>query len=814
MRSGVQTARHPLRFFGPLLLGVLFGTALQLQQSSLSGLWVYGALVLVALGVLVWLGLPPDNVAIPPRRVALGVVFLASSVLAFGLTGLRAQVYLHSALAPALEGQNIAVVGVVAGLTQRNDQGVRFRLDVESAERDGRPVRLPAKVQLVWYGGVVGRGDGAGEPRGELQRQPEALRAGQRWAFTVRLKAPHGTVNPFGFDYELWQWEQGVQAIGYVRAGPRDPAPRYVGTGHRYGIDSARQQVRERIVTRVADAKAAGWLSALVVGDQASIDRVDWNVFRATGVAHLMSISGLHITMFAWFASAVLRWVWRRSGRLCLCLPAPQAASVGGLGLAVAYALFSGWGVPAQRTVLMLGCVVGLRLLGLRWPWYRVWLLACAVVVLADPWALLQAGFWLSFVAVGVLFATDVRGPAPDAHRLAVYVKTMVREQWVITLALTPLCLLLFGQVSVVGLLANMLAIPWVTLVVTPLAMLGVLWGDVWVLAAMAVSALGAVLAWLAQWPLAMVSVAQTPWWFAAAGVAAGVLLVLRVPWRLRLCALPLVLPVLLWQPHLPSVGHFELLGADVGQGNAVLVRTAHHALLYDAGPRYSQDSDAGHRVLVPLLRALDTQLDTLVVSHRDADHSGGAGAVLAMQPQTHLLSSLEAGNPLQAGRSATPCMAGQSWQWDGVTFEVLHPSADDYATARRPNTLSCVLRVSNGVHTALLVGDIEVAQEQRLVAAQAPLRAEVLLVPHHGSQTSSSEVFLDAVAPRWALVQSGYRNRYGHPTSAVLARYAQRGILVLESPHCGAMTWSTEVSNAPSCRRQTHQRYWQHRAP
>jgi len=691
---------------------------------------------------------------------------------------------------------------------------VRFRFDVESAEMAGRSARLPAKVQLMWYAGVVGRGDGVGEPIGELQRQPEFLRAGQRWAFTVRLKAPHGTVNPFGFDYELWQWEQGVQATGYVRAGPRDPPARYLGTSQHYWVDQARQQVRERIVTSVPDPKAAGWLSALVVGDQASIDREDWDVFRATGVAHLMSISGLHITMFAWFASAVLSWVWRRSGRLCLWLPAPQAASVGGLALAVAYALFSGWGVPAQRTVLMLGCVVALRLSGLRWPWYRVWLLACAVVVLADPWALLQAGFWLSFVAVGVLFATDVRAQKPDTNRVTGHFMTMVREQWVITLALTPLCLLLFGQVSLVGLLANMLAIPWVTLVVTPLAMLGVLWGDVWALAAIAVSCLGRVLAWLAQWPLATVSVAQAPWWFAAAGVAAGVLMVLRVPWSLRLCALPLMLPVLLWQPRLPSMGHFELLGVDIGQGNAVLIRTAHHALLYDAGPRYSQDSDAGHRVLVPLLRALDTQLDTVVVSHRDSDHSGGAAAVLAMQPHANLLSSLEEGNPLQAVRHATPCVAGQSWQWDGVTFQVLHPLGDDYASARRPNTLSCVLRVSNGQHTALLVGDIEVAQEQRLVAAQAPLGADVLLVPHHGSNTSSSGPFLDAVAPRWAWVQAGYRNRYGHPASAVLARYAQRGILVLDSPHCGAMTWSTQTPEAPSCRRQTHQRYWHHRAP
>ena len=500
-----------------------------------------------------------------------------------------------------------------------------------------------------------------------------------------------------------------------------------------------------------------------------------------------------------------------------MALPAPHAALAGGVLLATAYAVFSGWGVPAQRTCLMLATVAALRLCGLRWPWPHVWMLACAVVVACDPWALLQPGFWLSFVAVGVLFASNlgaVYAHPEGAEGLKNYIFSGLREQWVVTLALTPLTLLLFGQVSVVGLLANAVAIPWMTLLVTPLALLGVVWPPVWELAAAAVNILLVYLQWLAAWPWASIALAMPPLWAGVVGMIGGVVLVLPWGWQMRLMGVPLLLPVLLWQAPLPPHGAFELLAADVGQGNAVLVRTAGHALLYDAGPRYSLESDAGHRVLVPLLQALHTQLDTLVLSHRDTDHVGGAPAVLAMQPYAQVLSSIAADNPLQALRPAQRCEAGQHWEWDGVAFDVLHPQAADYATAAKPNALSCVLRVSNRLQTALLVGDIEQSQEARLVASGAPLKAQVLLVPHHGSKTSSSPAFLDAVAPQWALVQSSYRNRFAHPAAPVLERYQERHIAVLDSPHCGAATWRSTVPQEVLCVREQERRYWHHRVP
>jgi len=390
----------------------------------------------------------------------------------------------------------------------------------------------------------------------------------------------------------------------------------------------------------------------------------------------------------------------------------------------------------------------------------------------------------------------------------------MLREQWVVTVALTPLTLLLFGQVSVVGLLANALAIPWVTLVITPLAMAGVALAPLWQLAAWAMRALEVYLHWLAALPFATVSMPAPPLWAGAAGVLGGLLLAMRLPWHARLLGLPLLVPVLLWQAPRPDPGQFEVLAADIGQGNAVIVRTAAHTLVYDSGPRYSPESDAGHRVLVPLLRALDERVDTLMLSHRDSDHTGGAAAVLAMQPQAALLSSIEDGHELQALRPSQRCAAGQRWQWDGVDFQVLHPRSADYQAAGKPNAMSCVLRISNGAHTALLAGDIEQAQEARLAQQGAALRADLLLVPHHGSKTSSSDAFLNVVQPSLAVVQAGYRNRFGHPAAPVLERYRTRAIQVIDSPHCGAATWHSAQALEVTCERQLAPRYWHHRFP
>jgi len=792
---------------------------------------------------------------------AIFVCATAVAIAAFCAVSLRAQARLDERLPAALEGRDVIVTGVVAQLPRTGVQGTRFLFEIESAWHEGRPVALPRLVSLGWYRGA--------EPDALLLGPQTEVRAGERWRFTVRLRRPHGPFNPGGFDLELWLFERGIGATGQVRSRVGDVAVRLAEKAGA-PVERARQQVRDAIERRLfpaaagadapagggeprhvpdgSDARAAGRIAgviaALAVGDQAAIDRDDWDLFRVTGVAHLMSISGLHVTMFAWLAGGVAGWLWRRSGRAMQWLPAPLAARWGGVGLALAYAVFAGWGVPAQRTVCMLAGVAALRSLGVRWPLHAVLLVAAGLVVALDPWAITQPGFWLSFAAVGLLAASEPWGAqradgggalarlarVEPAARLGQVVRAALRTQAVATIGLAPLSLVFFQQVSPVGFAANLVAIPVVTLLVTPLALLGMLLPPLWDVAGLVLSALMAVLQALAPsvptdgtaaspsaWP-AVWHAAAAPPWAMAAGLIGGLVAVLPLPWTHRALALPLMLPLLLPPVSRPAEGQFELVALDIGQGTAALVRTRRHLLVYDTGPALSPESDAGSRLVVPLLRRRgETVIDHLVLSHRDSDHVGGAAAVLAATSARRLSSSLEPTHPLlqrarARGAEVAPCERGQQWTWDGVRFEMLHPLAGELATpGQRPNAVSCVLRISVGAQSVLLTGDIEAAQEAALLERDAAaLRARVLLVPHHGSRTSSTPAFIDAVAPEIAVAQAAYRSRFGHPAADVVARYEARSIVLARSDRCGAFTLRS--GGAPRCEREAARRYWHHR--
>ncbi len=795
---------------GLLAAGWLAGVGLQLQQPALwSAAWLWslfaGSLAAALLGVFLrrrW------------RTPGWALLSLALAGLAFCSTSYRAASLLADHLPAALEGQDVVVTGVISRLPRASLSGTRFVFDVDSATHQGQPVRVPERLSLGWYRGF--------DNEALLGGPPEELRAGQRWRLTLRLRQPHGSFNPHGFDLELWLFEQGIRAGGSVRAvagAVNDKLADEVA----YPVERERQWLRDAIYRQVPDGAAAGVLAALVIGDQAAIDREGWDLFRITGVAHLMSISGLHVTMFAWLAGAAVGWLWRRSPRLMQRCPAPTAGRWGGLVLAAAYALLAGWGVPAQRTVWMIGVVVLLRSLGLRWPLPLVLLVAAVVVTALDPWALLQAGFWLSFMAVGLLMTSEPAGAlaleAPAAapqptrwKRLLASVRSGLRTQLIATIGLAPLSMLFFQQISIVGFVANLLAIPLVTLVITPLGLLGVLLPPLWTVAGWLVQGLSWFLQVLAAWPLAVWTAAAAPPWAAACGLLAAVLAVLPLPWRLRLCSLPLMLPLLWPAVPWPEQGQFELVAVDVGQGTAVLLRTRSRLLVYDAGPTYSPDADAGGRVLLPLLRARgERQVDLLMLSHRDTDHVGGAASLMAGLPVRAISSSLVDEHPLlQRGLPHRRCAAGQAWVWDGVQFEVLHPLPDAPLAGIKPNALSCVLRVQGAAGSLLLTGDIEAAQEAALLQrAAAGLKSDVLLVPHHGSRTSSTAGFLEAVAPRTAVAQAAYRSRFGHPAPDVEARYRDRGIVFLRSDRCGAWTWAADGQTR--CERLAARRYWHH---
>jgi len=697
-------------------------------------------------------------------------------------------------LAPELEGRDIDVVGVVSSLPARLERGLRFEFEVESAPNGER---LPKKLLLSWYRSPSKPGEiPTEEQAAPLERE---VHPGERWLLTLRLRRPHGNVNPHGFDYEAWLLERGIGATGYVR---QKGAQRPLGSRDSFFdlIEKTREAIRDRFERQLGATPAAGILVALAVGDQRAISAEEWRLFNRTGVTHLMSISGLHVTLVSGLAAWLLAAGWRRVPQATLRLPARKGAAAAAIVAALGYTLLAGFAVPAQRTFYMVTVVAAALWSGRIASPARTLALALAVVVAMDPWAPLSPGLWLSFGAVALIFYVS-----REEHRAMQWAKM----QWAITLGLAPAALLLFGQVSVAGPLANAVAIPVVSIVVTPLALAG---------AVLPVPAILDVAAWLVEWllqflewcaalPGALWEQHVPPLWSVAAALAgAAWLLAPRgVPWRA--CGLALMVPAFVVAPPAPAAGSAWITALDVGQGLAVTVRTASRTLLYDAGPAFGAGADSGGRIVVPALRAAGvSRVDAMVLSHEDIDHIGGALTLLETFEVDALHSSLPAAHPLNALAAARRCAAGQAWEWDGVRFEFLHPAAGQ---SYKRNDGSCVLRIAAAGGVMLLTGDIERLAEEVLLKNGEKLRADVLLVPHHGSRTSSTAPFLAAVAPRAAVVTSGYRNRFGHPSPEVLERYRAAGVRVLRTDLDGATRIYLEEGISIATERALRGRYW-----
>lgn len=747
-----------------------------------------------------WLGAAGTAVLFLSRRRLLWLP--AAFALGFAWALFMAQHRLADRLAPELEGRDLEVVGVVASLPAPGERSLRFEFEPEFAAGHP-PATLPRRILLSWYRSA------------RWEDQPAvldgAVHPGERWRFTVRLRRPHGLVNPHGFDYEAWLLEKGVGATGYVRAAGKG-FPEKLGARNSLAdrIEQIRESVRDRFKRVLGETPASGILAALAVGDQRSISAEEWRLFNRTGVTHLMSISGLHVTLVSGLCAWLLSSLWRRSTALMARLPARKAGAAAAIAGALGYTLVAGFAVPAQRTFWMVTVVALALWAGRIASPARTLALALAAVLLADPWAVLSAGFWLSFGAVALIFLVA----RDEGSRLAQW----ARVQWAITLGLAPAALFLFAQVSVVGPLANAVAIPVVSAVVTPLALLAAAlpWDPLLAPAAWLLERLLQFLEWCGALPVAVWQQHAPPIWtvlLALAGVA-WLLGPRGLPWRAS--GIALMAPAIALPAPSPATGEAWITTLDVGQGLAVLVRTANRALLYDAGPAFGADADSGERVIAPYLRAEGVgALDTMVLTHHDTDHVGGALSVVENVEVGELISSLPAGHPL-LGAVAGPrrCAAGERWAWDGVRFELLHPAAAD-ARARKSNDLSCVLKVSAGGRAMLLTGDIERSSEAALVArAPAALAADVLLVPHHGSRTSSTAEFVAAVGARWAVIPVGYRNRFGHPNAEVLERHSALKTRLFRTDRDGAVTVRLHRDGLEvQGERRARPRYW-HDAP
>lgn len=766
------------------------------QQSELPGRAGLGA---IALSVAILLVAALTVCRFKPLRQALWAV--AFGIGGFAIAACVAQARLSDTLPAEWEGRDIDLVGVVASLPQDNGRRIRFELDVERVITPHASV--PQRIVLSWWH-AVGRPDPLAGPG--------RLRAGERWRLTVRLRRPHGNANPHGFDYEAWLFERALRASGYVRRAPSNRRLEALVQRPRYWIERARELARTRIMSALPEAPYAGVIAALVIGDQRAIPAEQWRVFTRTGVNHLMSISGLHVTMVSGLIFALVFSLWRHSAWV-LRVPARKMATLAGLATAFAYALLSGFAVPAQRTLFMLTVVAAALWLGTIESPAIVLAAALFIVLLLDPWAVLAPGFWLSFGAVATIMYVTTR----RVGQLR-WLPAFGRIQIAVTLALVPLLLAMFQQVSIVSPVANALAIPVVSLVVVPISLIGTIvpFDFVLQLAHATVSGCLFVLNRLSELPAAVwVQHAPRPWTIVLATGAVLLLLAPRGTPGRWLGGLGL-LPMLLIGPPPLERGALQIAVLDVGHGVAILIRTSGHALLYDTGPSFGRDSDSGSRIIVPYLRSVGVRrLDGVVVSHDDNDHAGGAVSVLQAVPVAWLMSSLPDGHPLALmPEHSFRCHTGQQWQWDGVHFEILHPTPESYDDSRiKDNDRSCVLRIESEAMRVLLTADIERRSEYELIASHAArLRADILLAPHQGSRTSSEAAFLAAVQPRIVIFPVGYRNRFGHPHRDVLGRYLARGVRVFRTDRDGAVLIESGRSSPPriTAFRSVYRRYWQ----
>lgn len=789
----------------------LLGVGVLQMQPSLGGREFYlmvlaGGLGLAAAGALLARRASPAACR-PWLRAALLAVL--AFVAGFGWAGLRAEARLGDALAGTLEGVDVVVRGRIASLPQAVGEGWRFVFEVEAdgvgadgfGADEGKGGEGKAGEERA---GVAGVGE-TGVPQHLLlswypdRRAPAVLPAltpGERWQFVVRLKRPHGFVNPFGFDYEAWLLERGVRATGYVRADARllerEPAD-FMQRVHRL-----RAQLREQILGALADAPHAAILVALGVGDQQGIRAQDWAAFRRTGIGHLVSISGLHVALVGLLCGGGLGAVWRRVPALVLRLPAQKARAVAALAGASAYALLAGMGIPVLRAWLMLAVVVLAMLSGRAVMPSRVLAIALFVVLVVDPWAVLSAGFWLSFGAVAVILAcTGGRLRAMSGWRAA------LRIQLALGVALSPLLLALFQSFPLVSPLANLFAVPLVSFVITPLvlAALALPTPVLLVPAHAATAVMMAGVERLAALEHALWEQAPPPPWLLGAGLVAVGLVLLPRATPGRLAAPALLLALLSWQPPRPAAGAFRAVVLDVGQGLAVHVQTRSRDLLFDAGPAYGGDADAGSRVVLPYLRAAGVRrLDVLLLSHEDIDHVGGAASVLQGIAVGEVIAGQPAGAPpwgqtLRPDTAMRGCAAGQTWFWDGVRFEILHPASAGGEDGRlaHDNNHSCVLRVRTAGGALLLTGDIEAVAERAILVRHGAeaLAAEVVVSAHHGSRSSSSAAFVAATRATEVIHAAGYRNAFGHPHAQVRERWAG----------AGARNWRTDSQGAVEAR-------------
>lgn len=646
------------------------------------------------------------------------------------------------------------------------------------------------------------------------------VQIGDTFKASLSLRALHAPLQLEGFDVHQYWMSQGIGGLAVLKSAPLVQQDSN-GFAPLFWFLQLRDHMRRWLMWALNDHEQLPLIMAMVIGDQGLIDPESRALYANTGIAHLVAISGLHITLFAMLAAQCIAWLWRRSPKLCRWISAPSAGGVGGLLCALAYALVAGWGPPAQRTVFMLAAMqIGQWRSTNQSPW-DTWCLALLLTLAFNPWGILDYGFLLSFGAVAVLIFS-FHGRYTFSSKVPEKLRQLWVAQWAVTVGLLVPSALMFHQQSLVSPIVNALSIPWMSFVSTPLALLGGLLHQHWALnlAAYSLDIQRLWLDYFGSFSWATWTIPTLPWW-AIALAALGSLLLLLPHWLVPPWLGLSLLLFLLWPAPRPKAGEFWMSVMDVGQGTALAIQTQNHLLIYDTGPAKNALSDSGLRVVLPWLQTKGyRQVDQLWVSHSDMDHAGGAKSVLAhtqvlkfvsSMPKTHELNQLAE----QQHIPTMNCHEQHAWQWDNINFEPIPiPELPDNNKANADNNRSCILRIRNTQHSVLLTGDVEAFSEALLLISQPAerLRSSVLLAPHHGSKTSSTQAFLQAVNPKTVVIQAGWNNSYGHPHPDVLARYQRAGMDILQTPQLGALEFqfsSTLPTFTWTSASMVRDRYW-----
>ncbi|MFV2060672.1 MAG: DNA internalization-related competence protein ComEC/Rec2 [Gammaproteobacteria bacterium] len=719
-----------------------------------------------------------------------------------------AQNTLQNKIASELEGKDIVVTGIISSLPEQINRRTKFELSVNTVTYNNRNYSSPKKITLNWYG-----------------KSPKLI-PNDKWQLVVRLKKPNGYQNPGGFDYEAWIFQNGIDAKGYVR---KNNLNKLLDVNQSsFSFTRMRYSIKQKLEATVAP-KYRPIILALLIGDKSEINNDQWRVFRKTGTSHLIAISGLHIGLIAALVFFISRWLWGYYSIGVEIIPSPKVAAILAIISAVIYSGMAGFSLPTQRALIMLCVIMISILLDVRAQSWKTLAIALLLVLIFSPFAVMNPGFWLSFFAVAVILYFSKSTKFNNKLVSSLYSWGLI--QLVIAIGLLPFVLLFFKESSIISPIANLVIVPVFSFIIVPLVFIAGCLVFIFpflskIFFSIVIFILDKVwffLEYLSELNFASFQINYlTVSAFLLACIGVG-LVFLPKKFPTKYLAPVFFIPIFFSKITPPDFGTAKITLLDVGQGLSAVIQTQRHTLVYDTGPRYSESFNTGRTVVIPFLKISGiSKVDTIIISHGDNDHIGGLKSIIESIEVDSILTSVttKVKSRIRKNKkiSIENCYNDNQWLWDGIKFQIIHPGID---SELKNNNASCVLKVSTiaeesdsakQTYSILLTGDIEAEAESEIIDNDTHnIKSNIVIAPHHGSKTSSTEEFVTRINPDYVLYPVGYRNRYQFPTDVVSQRYRSQGVAEYSTSEYGAISFDLNASKLkkPELYRVSQRRFW-----